>query len=78
MVGQLADPTAAVYIMRHAADVQGIPQHVIDKALPEPMPPQVPGPVTEAMPGQPPQMPPPMPEMPTQPNPLEAPNVPMA
>lgn len=41
MVGQLADPSAAVYIMRHAADIQGIPQHIIDKALPEPMPPQI-------------------------------------
>jgi hypothetical protein len=70
MVGQLADPTAAVYIMRHAADVQGIPQHIIDKALPEPMPPQIPGPVVDpaqpqAMPPMPPEMPqpPPMPEM---------------
>lgn len=69
MVGQLADPSAAVYIMRHSADIAGIPQHIIDKALPEPMPPMVPGPVA---PGQPP-----MPETAPQPNPLEAPNVPM-
>lgn len=57
MVGGLSNPSAAVHIMRYAADINGIPQHIINKALPEPMPPQIPGPVAEGMPpmpGQPP------------------------
>jgi hypothetical protein len=65
MVGNLADPAAAVYIMRHAADVSGIPQHIIDKALPEPgLPPQIPGPVIPpGGPAMPPMAQQPAPEM---------------